>query len=326
MTPEALKSPPAPPLQAPPADPALEVLSGVGVHGGLPCRLKLRRRIPADLEGVRFDFPSLTAPLSACDLAGLPRRALRATILGSQSTGSDPAIATPEHLLAALLFFPGAPLTVRSDAAELPGLDGSALPFRDALARLFPEAARRPAWREYPCDLVWEHSWRHGNGSGCIRIRPAERFSVRYVLERDGLSQTCRIEDPVVAWAEVLPARTFVFHREWREAVAGGLMAGADRDSGLLLASSPGEYRATLAVHPEWRGGPYPLLNQPDWRMPDEPVRHKILDLLGDLALNGLALPRADIEIRNGGHHAHHSLLQRLLDRPVPLDRLAGLN
>jgi hypothetical protein len=89
-------------------------------------------------------------------------------------------------------------------------------------------------------------------------------------------------------------------------------MAGAGRDSGLLLAGSLAEYRDLLALNPGWEGGPYPLLNHPAWRMPDEPVKHKILDLLGDLALNGLALPRAAIEVRNGGHPAHHRLLARL--------------
>lgn len=307
-----------PPTQCPPsADPsALEVLFGIGVHGGIPCRLELRRRLP-DQDGPRFEFPGFPASLSARDLAGLPRRALRATVLGENA-----AIATPEHLMAALLFFPHASVTVRSDAAELPGLDGSSVAFRDALARLFPESVRRPGWREYACDLVWEHAWDGGH----VRIRPASRFSISYALERDGLKQACRINQAQDAWSTILPARTFAFHREWCEALAAGLMAGAGRDSGLLLAASESEYRSVLARNPEWPGGPYPLLNQPGWRIPDEPVRHKILDLLGDLALNGLALPCAEIDIRNGGHHAHHLLLDRLLDRSSVLDRAAGLN
>jgi hypothetical protein len=108
-------------------------------------------------------------------------------------------------------------------------------------------------------------------------------------------------------------------------------MAGADADSGLLLAESEVEHRGLLAArtidparspHPareesrgraELRGGPFPLLNRPDWRLEDEPVKHKVLDLLGDLALAGLALPRAEIEIRNGGHGVNHQLLARLL-------------
>jgi UDP-3-O-[3-hydroxymyristoyl] N-acetylglucosamine deacetylase len=173
---------------------------------------------------------------------------------------------------------------------------------------LVPSAARAPAWREYPCGLAWEDRWKDGR----LSIRPADRFRVRYELERGPLRQAFELDDAAAAWAEVLPARTFAFHADWRAAAAAGLMAGAGRDSGLLLADSEAEHGAVLADHPEWEGGPFPLLNQPAWRMPDEPVKHKVLDLLGDLALNGLALPRACIEVRNGGHAAHHRLLARL--------------
>lgn len=290
--------------------PSVEVLAGVGVHGGRPCRLELRRLEAA--SGPRFAFPGLPRPFPADALSGLSRSARRATLLSLPGSAGEAAIAVPEHLLAALLFFHDAPLEVRADAAELPGLDGSALPFRDALARLFPERAARPEWREYPCDLRWEHTWE----GGYIRIRPAERFRARYALDAKGLRQECLLEEARDAWDAILPARTFAFHQDWRAAVEAGLMAGAGRDSGLLLAASPEEFRAVLDRHPEWGGGPYPLLNQADWRVPEEPARHKLLDLLGDLALLGLGLPRAEIEVRNGGHAAHHRLL----------DRLSGLN
>lgn len=290
--------------------PSVEVLAGVGVHGGRPCRLELRRQEAP--RGPRFAFPGLPRPISADALSGLSRTARRATLLFLPGSSGEAVIAVPEHLLAALLFFQDAPLEVRADAAELPGLDGSALPFRDALARLFPEWAAHPGWREYPCDLSWEHAWEGGH----IRIRPAERFRARYVLDAKGLSQECLLEDARDAWDAILPARTFAFHQDWRASLEAGLMAGAGRDSGLLLAASPEEFRAVLERHPEWRGGPYPLLNQAAWRVPEEPARHKLLDLLGDLALLGLGLPRAEIEVRNGGHAAHHRLL----------DRLSGLN
>jgi UDP-3-O-[3-hydroxymyristoyl] N-acetylglucosamine deacetylase len=214
-------------------------------------------------------------------------------------------LATPEHLLAALLFFAEAPLDISADAAELPGLDGSALPWREALARLAPPAA---AWREYPCDLAWEHRWRDGH----IAVRPSDRFRARYILDRGPLRQVVEAEDAPTAYRDILPARTFAFHADWKAATERGLMAGADAGSGLLLAGSEAEWRELRRAHPEWPAGPYPLLNQAAWRMPDEPARHKLVDLLGDLALNGLALPRLAIEVRNGGHHAHHLLLSRL--------------
>ena len=146
--------------------------------------------------------------------------------------------------MASLLFFSGLPLDIRCDAAEIPGLDGSALPFRDALSRLAPERAARPAWREYPSDLSWEYSWNYG----WMRVRPAARFRVRFELDRPPLRQAFVLEDAATAWSQILPARTFAFHREWLQASTQGLMAGAGADSGLLLAESREEHASLVAT------------------------------------------------------------------------------
>lgn len=299
-------------------------------------------------EGIRFLLPG-GHDLSLEELGGLDREANRATVLkgpmrraldaslqdqAGNLTAGTAILKTPEHLLASLLFFSGQPLDIRCDAAEIPGLDGSALPFREALSRLFPERAARPAWREYPCDLSWEYHWSYG----WIKVRPAARFRVRFELDRPPLRQAFVLEDAETAWSHILPARTFAFHREWLQALSQGLMAGAGEDSGLLLAESRDEHATVSGAHPFWRGGPFPLLNQPSWRMEDEPVKHKILDLLGDLALIGSggyrdsdgaggpgghgdqgipaagpALPALDIRIRNGGHRSNHLLIERIL-------------
>jgi UDP-3-O-[3-hydroxymyristoyl] N-acetylglucosamine deacetylase len=351
-------------------------LSGPGLHDGVPARLGLSLRPPTGPHtpslgadsgasgarsslthpgGIRFLLPEGN-DFSMEHLGGLAREANRSTLLRGpmalpQDAGPQDArphghaanlpafpavLKTPEHLLASLLFFPGLPLDIRCDAAEIPGLDGSALPFREALSRLAPERAARPAWNEYPSNLSWEYHWSYG----WIRVRPAARFRVRFELERPPLRQAFVLEDAATAWSHILPARTFAFHREWLHASSQGLMAGADADSGLLLAESREEHASLLAGflgaqsegpksggRPPWRGGPFPLLNQSAWRMEDEPVKHKILDLLGDLALIGCvggggargpapagpALPALDIEIRNGGHRINHLLLDQIL-------------
>ncbi|MEO7424055.1 MAG: UDP-3-O-acyl-N-acetylglucosamine deacetylase [Fibrobacteria bacterium] len=283
------------------------ILAGRGLHSGLPARLRFSlrealREPPGG--GPRFIFPG-NAPLPADRLGTLARHAERSTRLGA----GESSIGTPEHLLAALLFHADLPVDIACDAAELPGLDGSALPFREALAGMDPTAASTPLWREYAADLDWEYHWSYGH----IRVRPAAGFRLLWELDRSPLRQSFHLEDPATAYREILPARTFAFHREWRQATAGGLMAGADEDSGLLLAESETEYREVLRGFPGWSGGPFPLLNKLAWRMAEEPVKHKILDLLGDLALAGLALPKAEIEIRNGGHAVNHLLVDRLL-------------
>ncbi len=309
-------------------------LSGPGLHDGLPARLTLSLRPESgqpDSRGLRFLLPG-AGELTLKDLGGMAREAPRSTVLrrpGAEPPGaaaqgipaSAPALLkTPEHLLASLLFFSGLPLDIACDAAELPGLDGSALPYREALSRLAPERGVRPSWIEYPSNLAWEYPWSYG----WMRVRPAARFRVRFELDRPPLRQVFVLEDAATAWSEILPARTFAFHREWLQASSQGLMAGAGADSGLLLAETGEEHASLLRAHPAWRGGPFPLLNQPAWRMENEPVKHKILDLLGDLALIGSggpkgmgypagpALPALDIEIRNGGHWTNHLLIDQI--------------
>ncbi len=245
------------------------------------------------------------------DLGKLSRRANRATVLYKDAIHPEfecPSISTSEHLLAALLFFADQPLDIHCDVSELPGLDGSALGFRDALSQLTPQRAVEPSWREYPCPLHWEHHWSYGY----VRVQPATNFRIRYILDRAPLHQNFLLDDPQVAWNEVLPARSFAFHREWEQALTVGQMLGAGLDSGLLLAESEAEHQALLSRHSDWQGGAFPLLNHRHWRMEDEPVKHKILDVMGDLALAGLALPKLDIEIRNGGHWTNHLLLEKL--------------
>ena len=297
-----------------PPDPSssrIEILEGVGVHTGEPSRIELIRRTDSSsgpLPGIRFYLPGQSAPMGMDSLSTLPRHANRATLLGSHGDAGGILLHTPEHLFAALLLFAECPLDIRFGAAELPILDGSARPFRDALARLFPERSPAPAWREQPSQLAWEHAWPGGH----IKVKPAARFSVTCILSRPSLEETYRLASADQAWREILPARTFIFHQEWLQARAAGMLKGATVDSGLLLAGSPEEHGLLGGLHPEWAAGPYPLLNQEAWRMPGEAVRHKVLDLLGDLALSGLALPGIDVEIRNGGHAVHHLLLDKL--------------
>lgn len=281
------------------------ILSGPGVHSGVPCRVEIVRR-ENDGGGVRFLLPGHPDPLPAMALSRLSRSARRATVLGE----GEAALGTPEHLLAALLFFADLPLDIRCEGGEVPILDGSALPFREALAGLAPERAAHPSWREYPCATAWEQSWE----GGYVRVRPAKRFAATYILRRRCCTGEVRVESAEQAWHGALPARTWITLREWREGTAAGLLKGAGQDNGLLLAEDRAEHDGFEVAGVTGRG-PYPLLNKPGWRMPDEPVRHKLLDLVGDLALLELALPRLEIEICNGGHGIHHLILDRILER-----------
>jgi UDP-3-O-acyl-N-acetylglucosamine deacetylase len=305
-------------------------------------RVARRTDVAGDGIGLRFIFPGFNEPLTARDFATLTRRAHRATILTHPVSGA--VIRTPEHLLAAALFFADEPLNIICDADEIPGLDGSAKPWFDLLTTpILPSPSGRggggegspkastpsprtsneireggedfppnkPACRQYDTDLKWFYSGREGT----LHAEPASRFSVRYSLERGEVNETFELADASDAPTEVLPARTFIFWSDWqalRNAHNAALLGGVDAESGLLLAESAEEFARALTNFPENAGNTFPLLHPRKTRFPDEAARHKVLDLLGDLALHGLALPKLHLTIKNGGHALNHLLLDAL--------------
>jgi UDP-3-O-acyl-N-acetylglucosamine deacetylase len=276
-------------------------LSGLALHSGIPSTLTVARR-PEDGRGLRFCWPGFAAPLEAGDWIALRRGARRATVL---ENGAGGVIRTPEHLLAAALFFADAPLDLHCDAAEPPGLDGSALPFYKALSAFAPPARAK----EYDSNADWEHD----GPEGSMRARAHSHFSVEYFWDAGDVHQHFHLSAAADAPGEILPARTFIAWRDWK-ALAGdrNFLAGADADSGLLIAATASEFAEARGDLPESSGKAFPLLHPESFRMGDELARHKVLDLLGDLALNGLALPRLRLTVRNGGHALNHMLLDRL--------------
>ncbi len=321
-------------------------LSGLGIHTGIPCTISFQKSQLGNLTGdnsssfhssIRFpkntstdstselfktsELSTTSKPsspketsstniastawqtLNLSDLGAIPRRAAYSTIL----VGPDFSMRTPEHLFAALLFFPDSEIVINCIAEELPFLDGSALPYAEVLSSLFPSSNPR-IWREYATDLIWEKVWENG----FIRVKPAEHFKVVYHLQRFELNQNLAIETPEEVWNGILPARSFAFFSEWKNAAKNSTMAGADGQGGILLAENPNQYIKAKQQFPQFQTGDYPLLHPQALRFNDEPIRHKILDLIGDLALLRLALPKLEIEIQNGGHWVHHELMDKL--------------
>ncbi len=318
-------------------------LTGIALHSGLPSTITAMLR-PEDGRGLRFTWPGFDAPLEAGDLIALRRNARRATVL---ENGAGSLIRTPEHLLAAALFFADAPLDILCDAVEPPGLDGSALPFYELFKQVILASERdqvpvgvrgaegmRPSGRitdaasitteddnlarrsqpdvraqEYESKLEWEYE----GPEGSLRATPHTHFCVDSVWEYGEVQQHFALTHAADAPVHIFPARTFIAYRDWK-VLSGGqdLLAGAGLNSGILVATSRAEFIEAQKNLPASGGNTFPLLHPESFRMEDELARHKVLDLLGDLALNGLALPKLRLTIRNGGHALNHLLLDRL--------------
>jgi UDP-3-O-[3-hydroxymyristoyl] N-acetylglucosamine deacetylase len=257
-------------------------LRGVGLHSGADCRVRLE---PSLLPGYRVgwlersDQPlQCLEPSQVCD-----------TQLCTALRLEGGRLATVEHLLAALAGCGVSRAEIWVQGEEIPLLDGSALPWVEAIA----EAGMReigprqpPPLPDRPLTLQQGHSF--------ITLLPSDRVhlgvAVDYPQPAIGRQLCCLDLNPQRFVEEIAPARTFGFREQVEQLRAAGLIQGGALDNALVCDGD------------RW-------LNPP-LRYPDEPARHKLLDLLGDLALVGL--PMAQVFAYRGSHSLHTALAAAL--------------
>ena len=266
---------------------------GISVHRGTEVRVSLQPA-PAD-TGVVFRClshePFVDVPALFDSVVG----AAQSTQLGL----GEARVSTVEHLLAALRALGLDNVVVETDGEELPILDGSA---GDWIA-LLRQAGSTPLGRprrslvvEKPVEVVW--------GERHISISPSEGFSFRCEIDFDHPligHQTIDIPELTadVFVSELAGARTFGFEADAERLREAGLARGASLENTLVLSEEG-------------------LLNADGLRWPDEFVRHKAVDLVGDLALLGAPLV-GHVEVHRGGHALHHALIEALISDPEAL-------
>lgn len=260
--------------------------AGVGLHGGAFARLRL---VPADEHaGIAF------VRLVDARRVEIPARP-EAVVASSRATTLAHAgvcAATVEHLLAALFGLGIDNVRAELDGPELPALDGSAAPWVELLRRAgIREQAAAPRL------LRVAHALERREGERWIRAEPHAGFALEVAVEYPHPAvgrQELRIEgaDPERFAREIAPARTFAFAEELAGLRETGLARGGSLDCAILV-------------------GPEGVANPEGLRFPDELVRHKALDLYGDLALLGARL-EGRIRVERGGHRLHHALVAAL--------------
>jgi len=200
-------------------------------------------------------------------------------------------ISTTEHLLSAFIGTGIDNAFVELDNLELPILDGSAWPFVEALRRAGIRKQRRP--RTY-FRICRELELREGNKF--IAVYPSDSYSVSYTINFPHPligKETFRLELTNGQYLrEIASARTFGSREDERAMRDMGLIRGASSENCIVLT----------------RDG----IENPPLRFADEFVRHKVLDLIGDLALVGKQILGSVIADR-AGHAMHTALVSRLL-------------
>jgi UDP-3-O-[3-hydroxymyristoyl] N-acetylglucosamine deacetylase len=263
-------------------------LDGVGLHSGKPASLSL---LPAPPDtGIVFRSSSgdlvPAAPESVVD-------SHYATTIGRRGF----RVQTVEHLLAAAAGLGVDNLEVLIDGVEVPARDGSAKPFVTILksaGRVTQGAPRRP--------IVIPHPIRVGTGGRWLQIVPARSLRISYTLDNDhpaiGTQVLAYTPTEKIFVEELAPARTYGFLEHVGTLRRNGLARGGSLENTVVVAKSG-------------------VLNGLRYR--DEFVRHKILDLIGDLALLGRPV-LGHVIARNGGHALNVELVLAI-QRALGLER-----
>ncbi len=258
--------------------------SGIGLHSGAPVKLRI---LPAPAgSGIVFR----RVDLEGFEVEAISRNVARVSYATSLMKRGV-LISTTEHLLSAFIGTGIDNAIVELDNLELPILDGSAQPFVDLIHSVGIRRQRRG--RTY-LRIRRELELREGNKF--IAVYPAESYSVSYTIDfphpligRETFSVDLSDGNYL---AEIAPARTFGFLHEADAMRQQGLIRGASSENAIVLT----------------RDG---LMNPP-LRFTDEFVRHKVLDLIGDLALLGRQI-LGNVVADRAGHAMHTALVSRLL-------------
>jgi UDP-3-O-[3-hydroxymyristoyl] N-acetylglucosamine deacetylase len=261
---------------------------GIGLHTGKPVRMTLK---PASAgTGIVF---------LRSDLGGAE---VKAVASNTASTGYATSLSqegvfvkTVEHLLAAFAGLNIDNVVVELDSEEVPIIDGSARPF----VRLIAEAGIRTLEALQPVLKIIKPVFvREGNKQ--LAMWPAEATSISYFIDFNHpllKEQSLQYQPTEEAFLrEVSDARTFGFMSDVKALQANGLAKGASLDNAVAL-------------------GEDSVLNKDGLRYKDEFVRHKILDLIGDLSLLGMPVI-GHIVAHKSGHALNAQMVSKLLNTP----------
>ena len=256
---------------------------GVGLHSGAEVSMRL---VPAPAgSGIVFrrtDLDGFEIPATGRNLA-------KVSYATSLMRGSV-LISTTEHLLSALIGFGVDNVIVEVDNLELPILDGSALPYVEAFQSVGLKQQRRR--REY-LRILKEVEVREGGKF--IGIYPGTGYGIDYTIDFPAPIGSARFQCDLDSgdYARLIaPARTFGFKEDEPKLRDMGLIRGASQECVIILTAEGVQ------------NGPL--------RFADEFVRHKVLDLIGDLALAGRRI-QGRVVAERAGHAMHTALVQRLM-------------
>lgn len=289
-------------------------VSGKGLHTGL--QLTATFKPAAENSGYRFRRVDLEGEPEVEAVAENVVETTRGTVLGKKNV----IISTVEHSLAALYAAGIDNCTIEINGPEMPILDGSSIQYVENIERV--GLVEQNADKDFY--IIKEKTQIRDEETGAtVTMYPDDGFSVEVMVEYNSSilpNQFAMLDNLADFKQEISSARTFVFVREIEQLLAAGLIKGGDLDNAIVIYDQPIDQErmneiCDMVNVPHMTVSKLGYINPKPLKWDNEPARHKLMDVIGDLALIRRPLKGRVVAVRPG--HRVNNIFTRMLRKEV---------
>ena len=285
-------------------------ISGTGLHTGILVDMTLQPANPGfGIQFQRIDLPNQPLIKADCDL-------VTDTSRGTTLQVGDAKVSTVEHILAALVALGVDNLLIELNGPEIPIMDGSSAPFIEAIEKvgvLEQDAAK--AW--YSID---ENIFHYDEDKRVEMVAmPALDYQITALIDFNSPvlgTQHAALKTIKDFKSEISPCRTFCFLHELETLLEHDLIKGGDINNAIVVVDKPVTKEEMTRLAKVFKRDKIEVksegyLNNLELRFPNEPARHKLLDVVGDLALIGYPI-KARIIANRPGHSSNVEFAKKI--------------
>lgn len=298
-------------------------IEGVGLHTGKKTTVTMHPSAAnTGITFKRIDLPE--QPSIKADV-----RNVASTTRSTTLKSGEAQVITVEHLLSAMMGMAIDNAVVEVSGSEIPILDGTSQPYVQSI--LSVGRTEQDADREF-FEVTEPFSFKDPETGSEIMALPADSFEATVMIDFDSKvigPQYASIASMDAYEAELAPCRTFVFLHEVEQLLNMGLIKGGDLDNAIVIADRPVQPE-TIALLKEKTGksdvavGQKGILNTVKLNFQNEPARHKLMDLIGDLSLVGMPI-KGKIVATKPGHTVNTAFAKELKRKIIEQRKLKGV-
>jgi len=285
-------------------------ISGTGLHTGVLVDMKLNPANPGyGLQFQRVDLPNKPVIRADCDL-------VTDTSRGTTLESGDAKVSTVEHVLAALVGMGIDNCFIEINGPEIPIIDGSSEPF--------VEMIEETGVAEQDAAKVWysiDENIYHADENKRVEMvaMPATEYSITTLIDFNSPvlgTQHAGLKHIHDFKEEIAPCRTFCFLHELEMLLDNNLIKGGDVNNAIVIVDKPVDEKEMVRLKKIFKKDKIEVksegyLNNLELRFPNEPARHKLLDVIGDLALIGYPI-KANIIANRPGHSTNVEFARKI--------------